>query len=503
MTAATIDKQRLGQLIKNATGPTVRLGAYITGGPTELKRAEGPPSWTGTAILSAALAIGLYIVLQIADYVEIRRNWPVYRCQPSISPFAKFYGYDPTETMNFCIGQAVKEHSGEVIKPIYAGINEVNAAVENIYGSVTAVEGGVKGLLAGFSNFVVNFVSSFNLVGTRIRMSLIMVKEIFQRVFGIFIAFVYSAIAALTFGENLVCNPLTTFVGNLAGVDLCCFAPGTRIRMADGSTRAIDDIKIGDTLAGSAHVTSVFLFDGMEGCDGMVSIHGVHVSGNHAVLGPDGAWIRADAHPAAVQMPCLPYLFCLGTTTNTIPVVPPSGPEGPVVGDLLFTDYEESSDPDVISTAQSAAEMALNHSSAAIGRTVPDYSLGLDPSVLVELDDGRWVPLSTVPLGATLAGGGRVIGLVDEHCASLCVGPGGMLISAAQLVNVAGRWVRAAHHFRSANLRDGDGMVLMHLMVLGGDGSFVITSGDTELCVRDYNEWDGIQAVYDACILKK
>ena len=497
MTAAAIDKQRLGQLIKNATGPSVRLGAYITGGPMELKRVDGPPPWTGTAILSAALALGLYIVLQIADYAEIRRNWPVYRCQPSISPFAKFYGYDPTETMNFCIGQAVKEHSGAVIKPIYAGINEVNSVVEDIYGSVTAVEGGVKGLLAGFANFVVNFVSSFNLVGVRIRMSLIMVKEIFQRVFGIFIAFVYSAIAALTFGENLVCNPLTTFVGNLAGVDLCCFAPGTQIRMADGSVRPIDEIVNGHQLADGAVVTSIYLFDGTEGCDGMVSIHGVHVSGNHAVRGPDGDWVRADAHPAAVPMPRLPYLFCLGTTTNTIPVVALSEE------DLIFTDYEESSDPDVISTAQAAAEMALNQSSAAIGRTVPDYSLGLDPSALVEMEDGWAVPLSTVPLGAKLAGGARVIGLVDEHCESICVGPGGLLMSAAQLVNVSGRWVRAAHHYRTAGVGAGEGMVLMHLMLAGGDGSFVISSGDVEVQVRDYNEWTGIQAVYDAHILRK
>lgn len=495
MTAGAIDKQTLTQLINDAKGPTVRLGAYITGGPTELKRVEGAPSWTGTAILSAALALGLYIVLQIADYVEIRRNWPVYRCQPSISPFAKFYGYDPTETLNFCIGQAVKEHSGAVIKPIYAGINEVNAVVDDIYGSVTAVEGGVKGLLAGFSNFVVNFISSFNLVGTRIRMSLIMVKEIFQRVFGIFIAFVYSAIAALTFGENLVCNPLTTFVGGLAGVDLCCFASGTQIRMADGSARAIDAVTIGHELAGGGRVTSYYLFDGEAGCDGMVSIRGVHVSGNHAVRGPDGAWIRADAHPAATVMPRMPHLFCLGTTNNIIPVVPITG-DG---SDLYFTDYEESSSPAVIAEAQAAVELALNRSREAIGPTVTDYSLGLDPSALVELSAGHWVPLSTVPLGATLANGARVIGLVDELCESVCVGPGGMLMSAAQLVQVAGRWVRAAHQYRSAK----EELVLMHLLIVGGDGTFRISSGDEEVIVRDYVEWDGTQAIYDAHILKK
>jgi hypothetical protein len=494
MSAADIDKEKLAQLIQEARGRSAALGAYITGGPMGLKREEGPPSWTPTGILTAVLAMGLYVILQIADYQEIRRNWNHYRCQPAISPFAKFYGHDPTETMNFCIGQAVKEHSGAVIKPIYSGIEEVTAAVDNIYGSVQSVEGGVKGLLAGFIGFAENFISSFRLVGVRIRMSLIMVKEIFQRVFGIFIAFVYAAIAALTFGENLVCNPLTTFIGGLANVDLCCFAPGTRIRMADGTTRAIDDLAIGSPLAGGATVTSYYLFDGTAGCDGMVGIRGVHVSGNHALLGPDGSWIRADEHPDAIPMPRHSHIFCLGTTTNTIPVVPATG------ADLIFTDYEESSDPDVIAAAQAAAESGLNGS---VGPTVADYSLGIDPSALVQLETGSWVPLSTIPLGATLGNGATVIGLVDELCEDICVGPDGLLISAAQLVQdeLDGSWIRAAHRFRTAG--EGESMVLMHLLTTGGDGSFAVCSGDTELRVRDYVEWADSQSVYDDWLLKR
>jgi hypothetical protein len=485
-----MDKQKLAELIQQARGPTVRLGAYITGGPMGLKQAEAPPGWTGAAILTAVLALGLYVILQMADYYEIRRNWSVYRCQPAISPFAKFYGHDPTETMNFCIGQAVKEHSGEVIKPIYAGINAVGTVVDDIHGVVTSVEGGIMGLLTGFEAFVVNFVNSFRLIGVRIRMSLIGVKEIFQRVYGIFIAFMYSAIAALTFGENLVCNPLTTFIGGLANVDLCCFARGTQIRMADGSVRAIDDLAIGSRLAGGAVVTSFYLFDGAAGCDGMVSIRGVHVSGNHQVRDHDGTWIRADAHPDAVPMPREPQILCLGTTTNTIPVVAPGGGS-----DLIFTDYEESSDPEVIEAAQASAEIALNRSSAAIGPTVWDYSLGLDPTSLVQMASGSWIPLSTIRIGDRMAGGARVIGLVDELCETVCVLPDGLLVSAAQLVEVQGRWVRAAHHWRTAGA--GESMVLMHLLIAGGDGSFMISSGDHEFRVRDYQEWSGSQAVYD------
>lgn len=456
------------------------------GDPRVMASIVSPPSLLvllGLTLVLVLVALGL---AAMSNYQNVRSNWSEYRCDPSITPFAKFYGFSLEETVNFCIGQSVKEHAPGVINPIYSGINKITGVVDGVYSKVEAVEGGVSGLLSGFKTFIVNFENSFRLLGTRIRMAFIHIKDIFARVYGIFIAFAYAAISAITFGENLICNPLVTFVAGIAGVDICCFAPDTAILMEDGSTRPIKDIKIGDHLMGS-EVISTYLFDGAG--TRMYKIYGVHVSGNHYVAKSDGSMVRVDEHPAAVPAHELPRLWCLGTSTNLIPIQAPSGRP------LVFADYEESSDPAVIAAAQRIAETALGQTP---GPTVADYSLGLDPTLGVQMANGTWKMLCDVAIGDRVSSGGQIVGLIHEVCETVCITPGGHMISAAQLVWINGRWTRAAHVWP---VNPGLEVILRHVMI-DNDKPLAIGGGGEQFLVRDYAEITNrdIQGPYDAAI---
>lgn len=472
-------------LREDAARALQKVGAFLGSGgdPRVMESFKDPPGFMALVFVTAGLFIVLWILAEIGNYYEIRNNWAHYQCMPSIAPFAKFYGHDLKETMNYCIGKQVKEHAGGVVAPIYKGVAEVQQVVDGVFTKVEAVEGGIVGLLKGFENFVVNFMNSFRMLGTRVRMSFIRIKEIFQRVYGIFISFTFAAISAITFGENLVCNPLVTFVATIAGVDICCFAPETRICMESGEARRIDELQIGDRLKDGNSVTATFVFDG-TGVD-MVSVEGVHVSTNHSVRGPNGSWIPAGSWPGAVPVPSRPRIYCLTTTTNTIPVV----------GGLEFTDYEETSDAGVAEDAQHAAEMALNGYAEA--DSVGDFALGLDPSLSVLCEYGEWKRMADICIGDTLASGARVTGVVREYCRDIRVTRGGIRVSAAQLMRGlrGGRWFRAGNRF---SLQANSG-VLCQLFISTNDA--ITVANDCELwTVRDYQEWHGpeTQAPYDA-----
>jgi hypothetical protein len=466
--------------------------AYLktNGDPRVMASFVSPPSLLVLLGLTLLLVLIAAALAAMSNYQNVRANWSEYRCEPSITPFAKFYGFSLEETVNFCIGQSVKEHAPGVINPIYDGINKITGIVDGVYTKVEAVEGGVSGLLSGFKTFLVNFENSFRLLGTRVRMSFIRIKDIFARVYGIFIAFAYAAISAITFGENLICNPLVTFVAGFAGVDICCFAPDTQILMEDGSTRGIASIQIGDHLMGSTTVVSTYLFDGIG--TRMYKIHGIHVSGNHYVAKEDGTMVRVDEHPAAVPASELEHLWCLGTSTNLIPIQAPGGRP------LVFADYEESSDPDVIAAAQRIAEQALGQ---IPGPTVPDYSLGLDGDLHVQMENSTWVPLPVVKIGDVTCSGGKVVGLVKEVCESVCHSPGGHLVSAAQLIWIGGRWIRAIHAWPIAE--DVHEIVLYHIMI-DNDEPLAVGADGEQFLVRDYAEITNrdIQGPYDTAICK-
>lgn len=463
--------------------------------PDVLSSHKDIPSVTMLAMITIGLFIGAYIITEIANYNEIKANWAHYQCMPSVAPFASFYGHDLNETMQFCIAQSVKDHAPGVINPIYKGISEVTDVVDGVYDKVVAIEGGVAGLLKGFESFVINFVNSFRLLGTRVRMSFIRIKEIFGRVYGLFMAFVYAGISALTFGENLACNPLVAFMATITGhEEMCCFAPTTRIPLADGSVVAIRDVQIGDVLAGGGLVTSTYLFTGIH--TPMVRFHGIEVSTDHYVRAGNRL-IQARDHPGAIPVFRLPYLYCITTSDHRIPVISDLADRI-----LEFADYEESSDPAVIAEAQRIAEMTLNANmtleanNAHVGPTVPDYSLGLDPTLLVYMRNGSWIPLEHVKVGAQLMSGAFVVGVIQELCETLCEIPGSTaVVSAAQLIWQGGVWRRAAHIW-SCGGKVLDPAVLTHLLT-DSDAPITVRTNSETLNVRDYAECYGIQTPYD------
>lgn len=472
------------------------MGAYLTGNVQAAESRKPTPSILSFLGLTAVLAIVTYVIAEISNYREIRRNWPEYRCHPQIAPFAKFYGHDLQETMNFCIGESVKQHAPGVITPIYEGINKTIGVVEGVYDKAKVIESGVVGLLSGFERFVVDFVNSFRLVGTRVRMSLVRIKDIFARIYGTFIAFAYAAISAITFGENLVCNPLVQFVGDIAGVDICCFAPNTRVFLESGETAAICDVEIGTRLYGGGVVTSRYLFNGSA--TRMFRIHGIHISGNHYVREPElGEMVHAEEHPDAVPAESLLHIWCLATTNNWIPV---QRNDGRV---LMCADYEESYDPIVIAEAQVAAERVLNGPTWMTGPPVPDFSLGVDTAALVMLQDGSVRPMADIAIGDVLANGARVAGVIRETCAKVVRLPqSDLVVSAAQLIFRDGHWRRAGNMFAPVA---SEPIVLCHLMLGTDNQTIPIMDPQSQrtYLLRDYAEVedDAVQAPYDRAML--
>ena len=484
MDGKQIPNEVLQRSIKDLQEAAAAIGSHNN--PVVLASFIRPPSTVVLALISVVLLIIAIILAQISNYREIQRNWSTYRCDPAVAPFAEFYGFSLSETLNFCTSEAVREHAGGVIDPIYQGIAKVNGVVDGVYSQVQSIAGGVGGLLSGLREFVANFISSMRLLGTRVRMTFIRMKEIFGRVYGLFISFAYAAISAITFGENLICNPLVVFLGTITGVDICCFAPDTPIRMADGSTRWISQIRIGDQLAGGAEVESLYLFSGED--TKMCRLFGIHVSANHYIKTENGQMIRVGDHPDAVAAECLPRLWCLGTSTHTIPV------------DLItFADYEESSDPAVIAEAQRIAEMELNKGLPP-GPTVPDYGLGLDPSFHVHMVSGAWKPITQVRIDDQLMGGGIVKGVISEMCEKQVKLPGGNWVSAAQLLLWEGVWRRAANIWPSHNRET----TMYHLMVTA-NLPFTIRNEGEVFVVWDYAELtsEAIQKPYDAVLTNK
>jgi hypothetical protein len=102
-----------------------------------------------------------------------------------------------------------------------------------------------------------------------------------------------------------------------------CFDPKTLIQMADGSTKQIKNIQLGDATKGG-EVTGVFQF---KATDEIHDYKGVTVAGSHYVK-EDGKFIMVKDSPLAVKIDKIPVVYSLDTTGRRI-----------FINDIEFADY--------------------------------------------------------------------------------------------------------------------------------------------------------------------
>ena len=102
-----------------------------------------------------------------------------------------------------------------------------------------------------------------------------------------------------------------------------CFDPSTLIQMADGSTKQIKNIQLGDATKGG-EVTGVFQF---KAADEIHDYKGVTVAGSHYVK-ENGRFIMVKDSPLSVKIDKIPVVYSLDTSGRRI-----------FINDIEFADY--------------------------------------------------------------------------------------------------------------------------------------------------------------------
>jgi len=394
--------------------------------------------------LTIVLTVGLSAVVGAAFRVNVGANWEEQRCDSYVIPIAGFFkpAADPrtasqfsTDNWIFCQKEYV-QNALRVAAEAPKALADANAStvgvVQDIASTVADVffdlwkfcyetyssfmdQMKVMGKL--FHNFMINLysiterlnASALSIIYALIALIITIINSIqvtlivaiivvgIILVLQIILFFMLMPISGLiltvTALVSVVVVAVTTAIAAAMVAELfspgACFAKGTMVKLADGTTRSIETIKLGDTVQGGGRVTAVHTF---RGYDTFYVIHGIHVTGDHLVVDPEETTrrIRASDHPAAVKSSAPWFsrdLWCLTTTTRCIPCVS-------TVGIIQFADWEEISDSDITALTKWYNEVwSRLNGSRPPPRKVAEYVLnseaGLSPDCLVPCMDWR------------------------------------------------------------------------------------------------------------------
>ena len=405
-------------------------------------------------------------LLSSLERPAIMANWNSTRCSVLVMFAASYFKPDEdprtpgefaTDNFSFCMKGLVHEVMEVVMAP-FMDVFSGQASSTNV---ITEMMNGIREIITAlydaFLSFIEPFYLKFMAVTYQIGIKMQHIRAAFRRVSAMALSTVFTGLTVIRGIQNaidlvikivmiilivlvvlviflffilfpfipiivaviaVVVAVATAAVASTAGgmSGTFCFEPSTRLRLASGGASVeIRDVTLGTVLHGNTVVTEIMKFDGST--SPLYLLNGILVSGSHLVQGPEGSWHSVLSDPRAVPTErTAPVLYCLNTSTHTIPVLEKNG------GTVLFRDWEEmNEDDEEAHRGWNALVSSLLGGVSDSSDSSDSRSCLLDPSLQVLTMSRGLVRIDKVEMGETLYLGHegttttRVLGLVQGH----------------------------------------------------------------------------------------
>ena len=391
----------------------------------------------------------------------IKADWPVNRCNPAYIPFAGIINPPEngsamnytSENFEYCTQNILKEITGYFLAPFYYLMNVIRETVDEMRKAANAIRQEFDKIRDALSNITVQIMARVENAIVPLTKMVITVRDLFAKTAGVLMAGLYTFMTAYM-GLNsifaiiidgilaglillaaliiplwfipIVGPPLAiadtavfvailslfiifkVFLSEVMGIASgdappipACFAKGTPLIMKEGKTRAIEEVKIGDVLIDDGVVTGV-----MKMCSrgqDVFDIDGVLVTGRHRVFHPEVGLIQAASHPAAVRIHDFreEYVYCVNTSTKRL-----------VINSEVYVDWDDLDPMDMYELDLQCARKGIVPHELSGEDIHRHLECGLAGGSMVELDDGRSVPIQEVEVNDVLRFGETVLGIV-------------------------------------------------------------------------------------------
>ena len=299
------------------------------------------------------IVIIIFIVLFVFNIIVIRMqhikdNWNLYRCQPTVMPFASFFGHNASENFAYCIQNIQSGFMGDLLKPINFNIGVLGNITSGLTDNLNQARSFMSNFRFNFFDIIQNIFGILFNIMIELQKMMINLKDLFSKFTGLLLSLMYIL-------DGSVMTMTSAWTGPPGGlVRALCFHPETKVNLKNGEILSMKDIPLNSILANGARVCSVMKISNLDNngdiVEKMYSVKrsiksnkavkvedtiedNILVSGSHLVYDTAiNQFIHVkDLACAEVSNVNCSVLYCLITTDHTIQI-----------GDWIFHDWEDS-----------------------------------------------------------------------------------------------------------------------------------------------------------------
>ena len=268
------------------------------------------------------------IMMYFKSALEIRENWPLYRCNPPYWVFSK----NISEDFTYCVQNTQMNMMCYLLQPINYMISSLTSVGGNFNESINNVRVMFSSIRNFISDIIQNIFGVFLNMIVEFQKIIISIKDMVGKMIGIVVTIMYVLDGSIKTMNSAWAGP----PGQLVKAIGSCFHPRTVITLLNGTHYAMEDLPLGSVLNDGSKIFAVLKIDNPKN-EPLYKINGkeqiIYVTGEHFVFDKTNKkWIKVKNYEnAQLQEDFVPeYFSCLITTNRRIKI-----------DEELFWDWED------------------------------------------------------------------------------------------------------------------------------------------------------------------
>ena len=268
----------------------------------------------------------IIVMMYFRSVLEIRQNWPIYRCNP---PYW-FFSENISEDFTYCVQNTQMNMMGFLLQPLNFMVQSLTSiggqfgdSIDNIRRVFNSIRGFVSEIIENVFAVFLNLIIHMNKI-------FISIKDSVGKMIGITVSIMYVLDGSIKTMNSAWAGPS----GQLVRAIGSCFHPDTMITLANGERVKMEEAPLGAELDGGGKIFAVLKVDNAKK-EALYKIKSesqdIYVTGEHFIF-DNNKWIQVkDYKNAEIQNNfIIDYFSCLITTNRRIKI-----------DNILFWDWED------------------------------------------------------------------------------------------------------------------------------------------------------------------
>jgi hypothetical protein len=210
-------------------------------------------NWINFLYINLAFALYIAGVFYYSQVAEIKANWPLYRCNPMYMPLAD----DMEENFVYCIQSMQTNFMGYLLQPLTFITNTLGGMLGSFMDEINYIRAMFNKIRTFFSEIIQSVFGVFLNLVVEFQRITIGIKDLIGKTIGIMVSLMYVMDGSIKTMNSTWNGPPGQLVRALGK----CFYPETRLKLKDGTIKAMKDIDLGDILEDGSVVETLMKID--------------------------------------------------------------------------------------------------------------------------------------------------------------------------------------------------------------------------------------------------